>query len=166
MKSPVAFLVVVSAAYLAAIRFSIFSYASIWERKIAERLPTCHVTDTFTQHAAGEKSSKSQAGPARRAPPSDSQLPNAHTTSAAPKNEAPNAQTPFHCHRLHAKPANLGWEAGARTDSDLTSTAFLSRSERTAYNRIVPSPGSVRRPPGRQIVIIFISQEYSGCVHL
>src|SRR6266478_862729 len=43
--------------------------------------------------------------PAGRAPPSDSQLPAAQTISAAAKNEAPNAQTPFHCHRLHAKPA-------------------------------------------------------------
>src|SRR5258708_36165924 len=41
----------------------------------------------------------------RRAPPSDSQLPAAQTISAAAKNEAPNVQTPFHCHRLHAKPA-------------------------------------------------------------
>ena len=42
---------------------------------------------------------------ARRTLPSDSQLPTAHTISAAPKNEAPNAHTPVHCHRLHAKPA-------------------------------------------------------------
>src|SRR5258708_4139852 len=42
---------------------------------------------------------------AGRAPPSASQLPTAHMISGALKNEAPNAHTPFHCHRLHAKPA-------------------------------------------------------------
>jgi hypothetical protein len=40
----------------------------------------------------------------------DSQLPVAHTIRAAPKNEAPKAQTPCHCHR----PREAGQESAER----------------------------------------------------
>src|ERR1700733_5174585 len=59
----------------------------------AAACPRCHLTGLIS------------GPPARRTPPSDSQLPTAHTISAAAKNEAPNVQTPVHCHRRHAKPA-------------------------------------------------------------
>jgi hypothetical protein len=50
---------------------------------------------TANRKRAAKRKGLMSERPPRRASPSDSQVPPAHTISAAAKNEAPNAQTPF-----------------------------------------------------------------------